>query len=106
MRPLAVSEDERSPTLPDTPTFREAGFPGVVATNWFGFSTPAGIPAEIAKRWETEIAAALQSAEVREKFGKIGVRPGTLGAQAYTALIRSELDRWREVIRAANIRAD
>ena len=44
--------------------------------------------------------------EVKDKFGKIGVRPGTLGAAAYTALIRSELDRWREVIRAGNIRAD
>ena len=44
MRPLAVSETERSPSLPDVPTFREAGFPGVVTTNWFGFSTPAGIP--------------------------------------------------------------
>ena len=68
MRPLAVSEDERAPTLPDTPTFREAGFPDVVATNWFGFSTPAGIPPEIAKRWETEIAAALQSAEIEGTF--------------------------------------
>jgi tripartite-type tricarboxylate transporter receptor subunit TctC len=106
MKALAVSEDERSPSLPDTPTFREAGFSGVVATNWFGFSTPAGIPPEIAKRWEAEIAAALQSAEVKEKFGKIGVRPGTLGAEGYTNLVRSELDRWREVIRAGNIRAD
>ena len=100
MRPLAVSEAERAPTLPDVPTFREAGFPGVVATNWFGFSTPAGIPPEIAKRWETEIGAALQSAEIKERFAKIGVRPGTLGAEGYTALIRSELTRWREVIRA------
>jgi len=106
MRPLAVSENERSPSLPDVPTFREAGFPGVVTTNWFGFSTPAGIPPELAKRWEAEIAAALQSAEVKEKFAKIGVRPGTLGMDGYTALIRSELERWREVIRAANIRAD
>jgi tripartite-type tricarboxylate transporter receptor subunit TctC len=106
MRPLAVSENERSPSLPDVPTFREAGFPGVVTTNWFGFSTPAGIPPELAKRWETEIGAALQSAEVKEKFAKIGVRPGTLGAEGYTALIRSELTRWREVITAANIRAD
>ena len=78
----------------------------MVATNWFGFSAPAGIPPEIAKRWEAEIGAALKSDEVKEKFAKIGVRPGTLGAEAYTALIRSELDRWREVIRAGNIRAD
>ena len=106
MRSLAVSEGERAPTLPETPTFREAGFPGVVATNWFGFSTPAGIPAEIAQRWEVEIAAALQSAEIKGHFDRIGIRPGTLGSEAYTALVRSELARWREVIRAGNIRAD
>jgi tripartite-type tricarboxylate transporter receptor subunit TctC len=106
MRPLAVSEDERSPSLPDVPTFREAGFENVVATNWFGFSATAEIPREIAKRWETEIATALQSAQVKEGFAKIGVRPGTLGAEGYTALIKGELDRWREVIRAGNIRTD
>ena len=106
MRSLAVSEAERSPSLPDVPTFREAGFQDVVATNWFGFSAPADIPPEIAKRWETEIATALQSAQVKEAFAKIGVRPGTLGAVAYTDLIRSELMRWKEVIRAGNIRAD
>ncbi len=106
MRPLAVSEAERAPALPETPTFREAGFPDVVATNWFGFSAPAGIPPEIARRWEAEIAAALQSAEIKGHFDRIGIRPGTLGPEAYTALIRSELARWREVIRAGNIRAD
>jgi tripartite-type tricarboxylate transporter receptor subunit TctC len=106
MKPLAVSEDERSPALPDVPTFREAGFAGVVATNWFGFSATAGLPPEIARRWETEIATALQSAQVKEAFAKIGVRPGTLGAEGYTALIKGELARWREVIRAGNIRAD
>jgi tripartite-type tricarboxylate transporter receptor subunit TctC len=106
MRPLAVSEAERAPTLPETPTFREAGFPEVVATNWFGFSLPAGIPPELVKRWEVEIAGALQSAEIKGHFDRIGIRPGTLGSEAYTALIRSELARWREVIRAGNIRAD
>jgi tripartite-type tricarboxylate transporter receptor subunit TctC len=106
MRPLAVSEDERSPSLPDIPTFREAGYPDVVATNWFGFSAAAGIPPEVAKRWETEIATALQSAQVKEAFAKIGVRPGTLGAPGYTDLIKSELVRWKGVIQAANIRAD
>jgi tripartite-type tricarboxylate transporter receptor subunit TctC len=106
MKPLAVSEAQRAPTLPDVPTFREAGFPEVVATNWFGFSAPAGLPPEIAKRWEVEIAAALQSAAIKERFDKLGIRPGTLGSEGYTALIRSELPRWREVIKEGNIRAD
>jgi tripartite-type tricarboxylate transporter receptor subunit TctC len=106
MRPLAVSEAERSPRLPDAPTFRESGFQDVVSTNWFGFSAAADIPPEVAKRWETEIAAALQSDQVKEAFAKIGVRPGTLGATGYADLVRSELVRWKEVIRAANISAD
>lgn len=106
MRPLAVSEAERSPSLPDVPALRESGFPDVVTTNWFGFSAAADIPPEIAKRWETDIATALQSAQVKEAFARIGVRPGTLGAVGYTDLIRSELARWKVVIRAGNIRAD
>ena len=106
MRPLAVSEDQRSPSLPDVPTFGEAGFKDVVATNWFGFSAPAGIPRDVAQRWETEIATALQSAQVRDAFAKIGVKPGMLGAVAYTDLIKGELVRWKGVIQAANIRAD
>ena len=106
MKALAVSEEARSPSLPDVPTFREAGFPEVVTTNWFGFSTTAGIPAELARRWESEIGTALKSDQIKMAFDKIGVRPGTLGAEGYTALIKSELARWKEVITAANIKAD
>ncbi len=106
MKPLAVSEAERASTLPDVPTFRELGYPDVVATNWFGFSAAAGIPPEVAKRWEAEIATALQSAQVKEAFAKIGVRPGTLGAAGYADLVKSELVRWKGVIQAGGIRAD
>jgi len=106
MRPLAVSEVERSASLPDTPTFREAGFQDVVSTNWFGFSAAADIPRDVALRWETEIATARQSPQVVEAFAKIGVKPGALGAAGYTDLIKSELVRWKDVIQAGNIRAD
>jgi tripartite-type tricarboxylate transporter receptor subunit TctC len=106
MRPLAVSEAERSSSLPDVPTFREVGFQDVVTTNWFGFSAAADIPPDVARRWETEIATALQSTQVKEAFTKIGVRPGTLGAAGYADLIKGELVRWKEVVRAGNIRAD
>jgi tripartite-type tricarboxylate transporter receptor subunit TctC len=106
MRPLAVSEEVRSPSLPDVPTFREAGIANVVTTNWFGFSATADIPPDLAKRWETETATALQSTQVKDAFARIGVRPGTLGSVAYTDLIKAELVRWKEVITAGNIRAD
>ena len=106
MRPLAVSEDQRSSSLPDVPTFREAGFAGVVTTNWFGFSITAGVPPELAKRWEGEIGTALQSEQVKAAFAKIGVIPGKLGIEGYTNLIKGELARWKEVIAAAGIKAD
>jgi tripartite-type tricarboxylate transporter receptor subunit TctC len=106
LRPIATSEAERAPTLSEVPTFAEAGFPTVVSTNWFGFSAAAGIPEAVAERWRVAIAEALASDQVKERFGTIGVRPGTLGPAEYTALIRSELARWREVIRAGNISAD
>lgn len=106
MRPLAVSEAERSPSLPDVPTFREAGFPDVVTTNWFGFSAAAGISPELVARWERQISTALQSGQVTAAFAKIGVRPGTLGPEGYTNLIKGELARWKVVIREANIKAD
>ncbi len=106
MRPIAVSEATRASTVPNVPTFAEAGQPGVVATNWFGFSLPAGLPEPLVDRWEQEIAGALGSEAVKQRFAGIGVVPGTMGRQAYTALIREELGRWREVIRAGNITAD
>ncbi|WP_421990650.1 Bug family tripartite tricarboxylate transporter substrate binding protein [Roseococcus sp.] len=106
LRPLATSEATRPASLADVPTFIEAGLPGVTATNWFGFSAPAGVPAEIVARWNSEIGAALTDPGVIERFAAIGVVPGTMGPAEYTALIRGELDRWREVIRLGNIVVD
>jgi tripartite-type tricarboxylate transporter receptor subunit TctC len=102
LRAIAQSEAARDPTLLEVPTFRESGL-AVEASNWFGFSAPAGVAPE---RWQQAIAGALAAAPVRERLAGMGVRPGTLGPAAYTALIREELTRWREVIRAGNIRAD
>ena len=106
LKPLATSEAERSPALPDVPTFAEAGFPAATATNWFGFSLPAGVQPEIVARWDAELAALLADAGVVERFAAIGVRPGRLGPAEYTALVRAELERWRAVIQAGNIAAD
>ncbi len=106
LRPLASSEPAADPALPGVPSFTEAGFPSVQSTNWFGFSTPAGIPEAVAARWQVVIAEALSAPALRERFATIGVRPGTLGRADYTAFIKAELDRWRAVIRTGGIQAD
>ncbi len=106
LRPLAVSGPERDATLPDVPTFAEAGYPAVTAISWFGFSAAAGIPDAVADRWQAEIGGALRTDFVKERFGRIGVTPGTLDRAGYTALVRDELSRWRPVIATANIKVD
>ena len=106
LRPIAVSEAARSPALPEVPSFAEAGLPDVVSTKWFGFSTTAGTPGPIVERWDTTIAVALEAPSLRARFASIGVVPGTLGSAEYTALIRRELARWKEVIAAAGVKAD
>ncbi|WPB85592.1 Bug family tripartite tricarboxylate transporter substrate binding protein [Sediminicoccus rosea] len=106
LRALASSEATRPASFADVPTFAEQGFPQVVASNWFGFSAPAGLPPEIIARWDAEIAHALADPAVVERFTPIGVRPGAEGPAGYTALVRSELERWRAVIAAGNITAD
>ncbi|RVT96422.1 tripartite tricarboxylate transporter substrate binding protein [Rhodovarius crocodyli] len=106
LKPIAQSEEARDSTLPEVPTFRELGLPGVTSSNWFGFSIASGVPAAVVERWEGAMKEALAAPMVQQRFAAIGVRPGTLGPAAYTALITSELDRWRQVIRANNIQAD
>jgi tripartite-type tricarboxylate transporter receptor subunit TctC len=106
LRALATSEATRPASLAEVPTFAEQGFPQVVASNWFGFSAPAGLPPEIIARWDAEIAHALADPAVVERFAAIGVRPGAEGPAGYTALVTAELERWRLVIAAGNITPD
>ncbi|RYI99651.1 MAG: tripartite tricarboxylate transporter substrate binding protein, partial [Acetobacteraceae bacterium] len=106
LRALATSEAGRDASLPEVPSFTEAGFPAVVSTNWFGFSTPAGIAPAITERWRATIAEALGEAKLRERFAGLGVVPGTMGPAEYTAFIAAELTRWRGVIQAAGVKPD
>ena len=106
LRALGTSEAKRDAALPGVPSFTEAGFPAVQSTNWFGFSTAAGVAAPVIERWRATIAEALADATLRERFAGIGVVPGTMGPADYTGLIASELARWRGVIQAAGIKPD
>ncbi|WP_235907707.1 Bug family tripartite tricarboxylate transporter substrate binding protein [Siccirubricoccus phaeus] len=106
LKALGTSEAARDAALPEVPSFTEAGLPTVQSTNWFGFSTAAGVPAPIVARWEVVIGEALQDPKLQERFANIGVVPGRMGPAAYTAMIQGELTRWRGVIQSAGIKPD
>lgn len=103
LRALAISSGKRSASLPDVPTVAEQGFPGFDMALWLGFFAPKGTPPAIIKRLETELLAVAQSAELKDLLQKQGLEPYPLGASQLAPMLRSEIDTYRTVFKAANI---
>ncbi|HEY4250974.1 MAG TPA: tripartite tricarboxylate transporter substrate binding protein [Roseomonas sp.] len=106
LRALAVAGPARTPDLPDTPTFAEAGYDVADTGVWYGVMGPAGLPPDLLRRIEGDVAALLRQDEMREKLLSQGAPPLSLGAAAFAARIHEELPRWRAVAQAAGIRPE
>jgi tripartite-type tricarboxylate transporter receptor subunit TctC len=106
VRALAVSGAQRSPAAPDLPTVAESGVPGYAVVGWFGVVAPAGTPAEIVRRLNTEINRALSRDDVRAQVVGTGADPMSMSPEAFAAFIRSEHERIGRLIRASGARAE
>ena len=106
LRPLAMTGSERSPLVPDIPTFAELGYPGLVAVNWWGALLPAGTPPAQVKKLHDDLEIALTSGEVKEKFAELGVEAVWSSGDAFRARIQSETARYGKLVEEAGIRAD
>jgi tripartite-type tricarboxylate transporter receptor subunit TctC len=103
VRALAISGPRRIEALPNVPPVAEAGVPNYEAMQWYGLLAPAGTPAQIVARLNAEALKALQSDEMREKLAADGAQPLGSSPAEFAALIRSEIDKWTKVARAADI---
>ena len=106
LRMLAVTTAERLPRWPDVPAMGELGYPALVASNWFGISGPAGMPAATADRLNAAMLAALATPAMAERLADLGAAPNRMTRAEFTALVAADIARWAEIVRAANIRAD
>jgi tripartite-type tricarboxylate transporter receptor subunit TctC len=103
LRPLAVSSSKRSPALPDVPTTGEAGVKGADAPLWFGVWGPAGIPADVVNKINTDVRRALADPGVKDKLANLGNDPMDMSPQEFARFVRSEIDDYQRVVRAAGI---
>jgi tripartite-type tricarboxylate transporter receptor subunit TctC len=103
LRALAVSSPARSVVLPEVPTFAELGLGAATGVNWFNFMLPAGIPAPMLARWSGEIRAITAIPEVKSRLDELGLEGAIHDPAQAQALVRTEMARWAEVIRSANI---
>lgn len=103
LRALGVSGTARVTRLPDIPTIAEAALPGYEASLWLGVLAPAHTAPAIIDRLSREIAAALAAPELRDALIAQGFEPAADTPAAFAARIRSDTDKWRQVIVAAGI---
>jgi tripartite-type tricarboxylate transporter receptor subunit TctC len=106
LRAVAVSSSDRLVLLPEVPTVTEAGFPGVEATVWWGFLVPAGTPKEIVARLNKEIDLALGDQKVKDSLREMGAVVKGGSPEDFRAFIKSETERWGNIIRTAKIKAE
>jgi tripartite-type tricarboxylate transporter receptor subunit TctC len=105
VRALAVTGARRSPALPDVPTLAEAGARDQESDIILGLLVPGGTPQAVIARLHREIVAVVAIPEVRARLSALGFEPIASTPKEFADRIRSEIEKWAKVIRAANIKA-
>ncbi len=105
LRPLAVTGDERLAVLPEVPTFGEHGIAGI-ENSWMGIVAPAGTPMPVLSRLQREISRALQVPDVRASYESQGRVPVGGTPDAFAALLRETIPKWRELVRVAGLKPE
>jgi tripartite-type tricarboxylate transporter receptor subunit TctC len=100
---LAQSTATRSPSLPDVPTFQEAGMNGLVIDQRTGVFLPAGTSPEIAARLNSAINAALADAKVRKSFIDQAQEPAGGTAEQYATIVREDSDKYAHLVKELNV---
>ena len=106
LRAIAVSSKERNPLYPDTPTVAESGYKGFEATSWSGISVAKGTPQAIVDKLEAGMAQAMKSDAFRNRLTSVGFVVPPSGSKHYVPFLKSELDQWTRVIKAAGIKPE
>ena len=103
LTPLALAASARFETLPEVPTMAEAGYP-LEAAYWFGLAAPAGTPPAVLARLESALTQVLAMPDLRKRMTEMGAVVTPLGSRQFGDYIRTEMDKWADVIVQNGIR--
>ncbi len=103
---LAVASAKRSPAAPDVPTVAESGYPEFDVDLWYGLLAPVGTPMGIIAKLNAEVTLILSAPDMRETLAGQGLEVVTSTPEQFSTLMKTDLDRWARVIKAAGIRGE
>jgi tripartite-type tricarboxylate transporter receptor subunit TctC len=106
VRALAVTTATPSPVAPELPSLEQAGYKGSAADLWWGVLAPAGTPQPIVDRLNSEINKIVLSAEMKDFFLKEGAEPAAMKPAEFEQFIAGEIERWKKVAKAADIKPE
>lgn len=106
VRPLAVSGRQRIASLPQVPTFAEAGISGMEISNWFGILAPAGTPADVIQRINREVNTAVKSPDLVERLQRVGAEPAGGTPELLRDTLRAEYESWKTLITRLGLKPD
>jgi tripartite-type tricarboxylate transporter receptor subunit TctC len=106
LKAIAVTGQKRLPELRDTPTFAEAGFPKVEAYGWYGMLAPAGTPRAIVDALNKQVVRITSLPDVKDRLAMHGYTSISSTPGEFAQLIKSELAKWRDVVKASGATVD
>ena len=106
LKGIAVAAPKRSRAMPEVATFAEQGVAGLEVSVWLGIAVPAGVSRAVVDRLAKEFAAALTLPEVRERLDQLGAEVNGATGDPFARMVRADVERWRKVVRAANVKIE
>lgn len=106
LRAIAVTSAKRAAAFDQIPTIAEAGFAGFDVNPWFGLLAPSRTPAAVVAKINADVNALLRSKEVAEKFAAQGAEPYLTSPSEFTRVLRADIQKWGEVVKASGAHID
>lgn len=103
LKAIAVTSAKRSPSFPEIPTAIEQGLTGFDVTSWYGLWLPAGTPPSVAQRLHALVVKAFEDPELRDLWSRLGAELGGMPAGEFNAFVRTEVQKWARVVKAAGV---
>ncbi|WPO39043.1 tripartite tricarboxylate transporter substrate binding protein [Tardiphaga sp. 42S5] len=106
IRAIAVAGAARSPLFPELPTMAEAGVANFEASSWFGLVAPAKMPPDVTKVLIDGVTKVLKDPDMAKRLADVGAEPGTLSGDAFAAFLRTESEKWGQVVKTAGAKVE
>jgi tripartite-type tricarboxylate transporter receptor subunit TctC len=106
LKVLAITSPERSAAVPNVPTFAELGYKQLTVSSWVGVSAPKGTPAPIVRKLNAALQTAINEPAVVKLLEFQGMTPSASTPEQYSQLVRADTERWGQLVRSLNIKAN